>query len=253
MARTSCGSSVLNTTAVNSMKNFCCSNCTSASIRPKVKTFWPPERVWDTRRMAPVLRDARLRNGGYQYVILDDRLLLAQNDERQSRATYDETNHFDPDLYTMHEIKDGLGLVTFPIATRLRRSIPPGKDDDWTQVQSELEALLVHATGAEEQLPLLAVYADDMEKVAGVGEWGGGGPERYREFPRMAQPKVSGSRLCGSANTRVRWTSRRNGQSNLERFKNSQRTSTRVKATSDGILRRIGLRIVGSSVGPNLA
>lgn len=168
----------------------------------KVKTFWPPERVWDTRRMAPVLRDARLRNGGYQYVIVDDRLLLARKDEAQSRAAYDETNHFDPDLYTMHEIADGLGLVTFPIATRLRRSIPPQKDEDWKQVQCELEALLVHATGTEEQLPLLAVYADDMEKVAGVGEWGGGGPERYREFLEWlsASRWIEPVRLCEYAN-----------------------------------------------------
>ena len=41
-----------------------------------VKVFWPPERVWDTRRMSPVLRDCRLLNHGYQYVLLDDRLLL---------------------------------------------------------------------------------------------------------------------------------------------------------------------------------
>src|SRR5262245_7632863 len=33
-----------------------------------VKVFWPPERVWDTRRMAPVLRDANLLNEGYRYV-----------------------------------------------------------------------------------------------------------------------------------------------------------------------------------------
>ncbi len=91
----------------------------------KVKTFWPPERVWDTRRMAPVLRDARLRNSGYSYVIVDDRLLLSAGGETQSRAAYDENDEWDPDLYTMHEIENGLGLLTFPIATRLRRSIPP--------------------------------------------------------------------------------------------------------------------------------
>ena len=77
--------------------------------------------------MDRLLRDARLRNGGYQYVILDDRLLLAQNNEQQSRATYNETNHFDPDLYTMHEIKVGLDWSTFPIATRLRRKHPSGE------------------------------------------------------------------------------------------------------------------------------
>ena len=145
----------------------------------KVKTFWPPERVWDTRRMAPMLRDARLRNGGYEYVILDDRLLLGRNGG--GRSEYDETNRWAAELYGMHEVTEGLGLVAFPIATRLRRSIPPKKDGDWKQVQEELEGLLVHASGCEEGA-LLALYADDMEKVAGVGEWGGDGPHHYREF-----------------------------------------------------------------------
>ena len=77
--------------------------------------------------MAAVLRDARLRNGGYQYVIVDDRLLLAQNDEEQSRATYDENNHWDPDLYTMHEIKGGIGLVTSRLRLVCAEAFLPGK------------------------------------------------------------------------------------------------------------------------------
>jgi hypothetical protein len=138
-----------------------------------VKAFWPPERVWDTKRMAAVLRDARLRNGGYEYVILDDRLLLPSNDER---TLYDKTGDWDADLFRMHEIAGGIGLVAFPIATRLRRSIPPRQDGDWIQVQADLEGLLVHSTTVGEE-PLLALYADDMEKVAGIGEWGGDGPK----------------------------------------------------------------------------
>ena len=159
----------------------------------RVKTFWPPERVWDTRRMAPVLRDGRLRNGGYQYVIIDDRCLLP----KQPRKGFDETNSWDPDLYTANEIADGLGLVAFPISTRLRRSMPPANDEDRKQVQNELEGLLIHAV-AEEDRPLIALYADDMEKVAGVGEWGAGGPERYREFLEWlnASSWVQPVRLC---------------------------------------------------------
>lgn len=147
----------------------------------EVKTFWPPERVWETRRMAPVLRDARLLNDGYRYVILDDRLLLHPNDPLNPRHRYDETGAWDPDLFRMHEIDDGMGLIAFPIGTRLRRSIPPQQDEDWRQVQSDLEGLLVHAADRGDQ-DLLALYADDMEKVAGIGEWGGGGPERYESF-----------------------------------------------------------------------
>jgi hypothetical protein len=148
-------------------------------VDPKnVKTFWPPERVWDTRRMTPVLRDAQLLNDGYKFVILDDRLLLEAGGPR---GVYDEKGAWDPDLFRMHEIEEGLGLIAFPIATRLRRSIPPQKDGDWKQVQADLEGLLVHAAGGGDN-HLLAIYADDMEKVCGIGEWGGGGPARYEAF-----------------------------------------------------------------------
>jgi hypothetical protein len=146
-----------------------------------VKTFWPPERVWETGRMAPVLRDAILLNGGYRYVILDDRLLLATTDPLYPRRTYDENADWNPELFKMHEIQEGLGLVAFPIGTRLRRTIPPRAGEDWRQVQAELEGLLVHPSEDGEPA-LLAVYADDMEKVAGIGEWGGDGPAHYRAF-----------------------------------------------------------------------
>jgi hypothetical protein len=142
-----------------------------------IKTFWPPERVWETRRMAPVLRDAMLLNDGYRYVILDDRLLLSPTGLLNPRHLYDETGQWNPELFRMHEIEDGFGLVAFPIGTRLRRSIPPRVDEDWKQVQADLEGLLVHSDSA-----VLAVYADDMEKVAGIGEWGTEGPVRYRAF-----------------------------------------------------------------------
>ncbi|HYO82707.1 MAG TPA: hypothetical protein VES20_14980, partial [Bryobacteraceae bacterium] len=147
----------------------------------QVKAFWPPERVWDTRHMAPALRDGRLLNGGYSYVILDDRLLLDPADPLHPRRRYDENPEWNAELFLMHEIEDGLGLIAFPIATRLRRSIPPRQDDDWHQVRTDLEGLLVQgvAEGAES---FLALYADDMEKVSGIGEWGGGGPGRYEKF-----------------------------------------------------------------------
>ena len=41
-----------------------------------IKAFWPPERVWDTPAMASVIRDPSLRNGGFDYVFIDDRVLL---------------------------------------------------------------------------------------------------------------------------------------------------------------------------------
>jgi hypothetical protein len=155
-----------------------------------VKVFWPPERVWDTRRLAPVLRDGRLLNDGYRFVILDDRLFLRPDDPFTTRRQYDENGGWDPELFRMHEIEDGMGLIAFPIATRLRRSIPPGERDDWRQVRSELEALLVHAAD-QNDFELLAMYADDMEKVAGVGEWGTAGPERYEAFLKWVSQNAS--------------------------------------------------------------
>jgi hypothetical protein len=151
----------------------------------RVRTFWPPERVWDTRRMAPVLRDARLLNNGYRYVILDDRLLLSPSDPSVSRAEFDEKHVWTPDLFKMHEIEEGLGLCSFPIATRLRRSIPPRQEEDWRSVQRDLEALLVQANEAGEA-NLLALYADDMEKVAGV--WGMEAVIQYERFLEWLAP-----------------------------------------------------------------
>lgn len=145
----------------------------------EVKTFWPPERVWETRAMAPVLRDAALLNDGYRCVILDDRTLLSPRDRQLPRAMFDKGTHWTPDVYQAHEIENGMGLVALPIATRLRRSIPPKVDEDWKCVRRELEALLVHAADCGEG-NLLALYADDMEKVIGV--WGAEGPPRYAEF-----------------------------------------------------------------------
>jgi hypothetical protein len=147
----------------------------------QIKVFWPPERVWDTRRMAPVLRDASLLNEGYKYVIVDDRTLLSPRDPTLPRSIYDQGHHWTPDTYQAHEIENGLGLTAFPIAVRLRRSIPPKKISDWRCVQTELEALLVQAgDGSDENL--LALYADDLEKVIGV--WGPEGPPQYAAFLR---------------------------------------------------------------------
>src|SRR6185503_6434157 len=100
-----------------------------------------------------------------------------QNGPTVPREEYDRTGFWSPELFQMHEIEGSNGLIAFPIATRLRRSIPPRQDEDWTFVRTHLEALLVYE---KETAPdLLAIYADDMEKVAGIGEWGGDGLEHY--------------------------------------------------------------------------
>jgi len=145
----------------------------------EVKVFWPPERVWDTKSVAPVLRNPALINGGYDYVILDDRTLVSPGDPEMTRAAYDEESRWTPELYQSHEIENGFGLIALPIATRLRHSIPPRQQRDWQRVQVELEALLVQET-ATGDANFLALYADDMEKVSGV--WNTDGPGHYADF-----------------------------------------------------------------------
>ena len=147
----------------------------------QVKIFWPPERVWDTKSMAPVLTDAKLLNGGYRFVIVDDRTLLSTRDPDLPRAAYDEDHRWVPELYQTHEIENGLGLVALPISIRLRHSIPPRRHQDWQQVQAELEALLIHGASTGDA-SYLALYADDMEKVIGV--WNDDGPGYYANFIR---------------------------------------------------------------------
>ena len=146
-----------------------------------VKVFWPPERVWDTRRMAPALRDAELLNGGYHYVIVDDRTVLSPRDPSLPRSIYDQGGQWTPDAYHAHEIENGLGLIALPIAAQLRRSIPPKRDADWECIHTEVDTLLVQF-GRDSSENLLALYADDLEKVIGV--WGADGPRRYAEFLR---------------------------------------------------------------------
>jgi hypothetical protein len=147
----------------------------------QIKVFWPPERVWDTRSMAPLLRDAKLLNGGYRYVVLDDRTLLSPRDPDLPRSEYDKESRWTPELYQTYEIDDGLGLIALPIGIRLRHSIPPKRRRDWQRVQAELDALLVHAANSGET-NVLALYADDMEKVTGV--WNADGPQHYARFVR---------------------------------------------------------------------
>ena len=55
----------------------------------EVRVFLPPERVWDTAKLAPVLTDPSLPNGGYRYVLLDDRLLYPVGEGPVRRREFD--------------------------------------------------------------------------------------------------------------------------------------------------------------------
>jgi len=142
----------------------------------KIKVFWVPERLWDTKILAPVLTNSRLRNGGYEYVILDDRLLYSDKSNPSPRRLYDKTKAWDPKNFSMYGIEEGHGLCMLPIAYNLRQNIPPRKKQDFESIKSQLYWLLdVNLTY---KTPLIAIYADDMEKAAGVG-WDSNGPAQY--------------------------------------------------------------------------
>ncbi|MBZ5659465.1 MAG: hypothetical protein LAO08_03590 [Acidobacteriia bacterium] len=169
-----------------------------------VKVFWPPERVWDTPRMAPVLNDSRLLNGGYRFVLLDDRLLLPMNGSNSPRKVYDREPRRDAELYCACPVEDGQGLIALPIATQLRLNIPPGNEAQVTNLREHCQWLgsldgEAHAPG------FLALYGDDMEKAAGLGPWDKNAPEQFEGVLRWMNenPAIRPTRICDwSANSR---------------------------------------------------
>ena len=142
----------------------------------KIKVFWVPERLWDTKVLASVVANPRLRNEGYKYVVLDDRLLYPDKSNLSPRRLYDQTKSWDPKNFSMHSIEDGYGLCMLPIAYNLRQNIPPRKKQNFESIKSQLYWLL--DVNLNYQTPLIAIYADDMEKAAGVG-WDSKGPVQY--------------------------------------------------------------------------
>jgi hypothetical protein len=142
----------------------------------KVTTFWPTERLWETETMAPVLTSGQLLNGGYKQVVIDDRLLYPTTGSPSPRQLYDYDHTWNPVNFQMHRIKNGLGLCALPISYSLRRNIPPRTRDELEKTQAQLEWILDINSTYDNQL--IAIYADDMEKVAGVG-WDEKGPLQF--------------------------------------------------------------------------
>ena len=145
----------------------------------KIKVFWIPERLWDTKILASTLTNRKLRNEGYQYVVIDDRLLYPDKLNPSPRRLYDQTQTWNPNNFNMYSIQDGCGLCALPIANNLRQNIPPREKMNQERVKSQLAWLLdVNLTYGT---PPIAIYADDMEKVAGVG-WDPNGPIQYESI-----------------------------------------------------------------------
>jgi aminoglycoside phosphotransferase (APT) family kinase protein len=148
----------------------------------KVKVFWVPERVWDTDKLASVLRSSSLLNGGYRYVLLDDRLLYPWGGQYAGspRERFDRERPRDPEAYMPWEVAGSGGLVVLPISRDLRYTIPPATGADLERLE-EILRWLAASTSPQS----IAVYGDDLEKAAGVGGWDPQHPERYERFLRF--------------------------------------------------------------------
>lgn len=163
--------------------------------RHELKTAWVPERVWDTATCAPPLRDVDATGVKYQRVLIDDRLRYPLNEgdhNGSARQEFDNDGPYwwhsqgfphsvrgqlRPETLMPHRIVGGDGLVGVPLASHLRYLVPP-HDTDHLRLLDEL-------AGDAKQAPegSLMVFADDLERVAGVAGWEQG-LERYGRFLR---------------------------------------------------------------------
>jgi hypothetical protein len=137
--------------------------------------FWVPERVWNTNKLAKVLADKTLPNGGFHYILVDDRLLLPKT----SRQHFDRNPSFIPELFESHSIQDGCGLIALPLSHEIRLNVPFE-----TEVQEQRLNLLLSQLHQERSKgrDVLAIYGDDMEKVAGVPPWNPLALQHYQRF-----------------------------------------------------------------------
>lgn len=144
-----------------------------------IKTFWVPERVWNTSKLAEVISCEELLNGGFTHVLLDDRLIYAGGNyyPGSDRERFDRECPLERDAFSAWEIENGNGLVMLPISRQLRYSIPPYDHDSWQRLQGVMGWL-----AQEGDEGTLAVYGDDLERAAGVGGWDISHSERYEHF-----------------------------------------------------------------------
>ncbi|HWP35627.1 MAG TPA: hypothetical protein VNM66_08520, partial [Thermodesulfobacteriota bacterium] len=166
-------------------------------VEPRqVKTFWLPERVWDTARLARVLTDPRLPNGGYTHVLVDDRLFYPVVPGPLGREAYDRAPARRREDFAPLRIRGGRGLVALPIALGLRQAIAAQDGQCLGMLEDLLGWLRSRGGGATVEAPI-AIYADDLEKAAGVGGWDPAGPVRYESVLRWvrATPWVRAVRL----------------------------------------------------------
>lgn len=163
--------------------------------RQALRTAWVPERVWDTSACAPPLLDEAATGVRYRRVLLDDRLCAPLSDgqyQHSARAAFDARGPYgwhergfpsstrgllETEALRPYRIAGAEGLTAVPLASHLRYLIPP-------HCPSHLDLLaeLVNF-GAVPPAPegSLLVFADDLERVAGVAGWEAG-LERHHEL-----------------------------------------------------------------------
>jgi hypothetical protein len=151
-----------------------------------VRTAWLPERVWSPE-LHRVLTDQSLPSGPFARVLVDDRLLARPASRhthgRDSRAAADLRGPFgwtlgsppryragmvDPGLLRPQTVADPAPLTMVPISAHLRYLCPPHSAADFEFLHAFLSDLAERYDPAN---PMLLVYADDLEKTAGVGGW----------------------------------------------------------------------------------
>ncbi|WP_170319850.1 phosphotransferase [Polyangium spumosum] len=155
-----------------------------------IKGFWVPERVWHTEKLARVLRSDSLLNGGYAYVLLDDRLAYPLDGPYafSARQRFDARTpptgraHEAPpggDLPSLlpYRLENGEGLCVVPISAVLRYAVPPRHARQWEDAREVLRRVAAAPAGA------IAVYGDDLEKAAAVGPWTNGRWTRAKVDP----------------------------------------------------------------------
>jgi ADP-glucose type glycogen/starch synthase len=161
----------------------------------EVEVCWVPERVWDTEKLAATLTSSELANGGYRFVLLDDRLLYSTNGSYAGspRARFDAIGPFNSnasrshsydkpamaETYRTYHIAEADGLVMVPISANLRYWVPPSFPEHWRRLGKTVESL--SQNGGDDTL---LVYADDLEMTAGVGGWDASALARYDAFLR---------------------------------------------------------------------
>lgn len=151
----------------------------------QVRCLWVPERVWDTGRLAHLVTDEALPNGGYRTVLLDDRHAYPIRPEwagGSTRYAFDEASapsrarrgqpldHPLPARDGRHlrpyRLADGHGLVVLPLSSELRYCFPPQDEKASAHLARVVDSARAAGPGS------VLAYGDDAERSVGVGAWG---------------------------------------------------------------------------------